>query len=134
MLHPSKGKESAREAGKPSSKALGKGLFFLSAFIWVGFGWCLVGFFFWKAAGKIYFAVELQRWPTALGRCRGSSEPSLAASPVLPRSSQRGSPRTAQISIFTKDLHLKYRMLNSKHGSRVQAEEGRKEALTLDPS
>lgn len=36
MLHPSKGKESAREAGKPSSKALGKGLFFLSAFIWVG--------------------------------------------------------------------------------------------------
>lgn len=42
MLHPSKGKESAREAGKPSSKALGKGLFFFSAFIWVG----LVGVFF----------------------------------------------------------------------------------------
>lgn len=131
MPHPSKGKESAREAGKPSSKALGKGLFFLSAFIWVGFGWCLVVVFFWKAAGKIYFAVELQRWPTALGRCRGSSEPSLAASPVPP---QWGSPRTAQISIFTKDLHLKYGMLNSKHDSRVQAEEGRKEALTLDPS
>lgn len=38
MLHPSKGKESAREAGKPSSKALGKSIFFLSAFIWVGVG------------------------------------------------------------------------------------------------
>lgn len=39
-----------------------------------------------------------------------------------------------QISLFTKDFHLKYATLNSKHDSCVRAEDGRREALTLDPT
>lgn len=131
MPHPSKGKESAREAGKPSSKALGKGSFFLSAFIWVGF-------FYEKQLEKSALLSSSSAGPQPLAAAGAPPSPVL---PVPPQPSRLGSSREGQKLLSrTPSQHLYERFplqiwpdkLQTRH--RVRAEGGRKEAVALDPS
>lgn len=99
------GKGKCKGSWKTLFQSFGERLIFLFSIYLGRVGWCF--FFFLKAAGKIRFAIELQRWPTALGRCWGSSKPSLAASLVPPQSSQLGSHRgTQRLLSHTSNQHL----------------------------